>query len=928
MVKIQVSTGYLEVVENTSFPLTFSVADIRDISKKKGGFSKSIELTGSKSNLQQLGHLYNVNIDDATFDVNALTECTVFQNGIAVCERFYLQLLSVNKTQLSPADDELITFTVVVKDSVSDFFTTISTRFLTDLDLSDYDHVFNGTNVKDSFDNTVADGYKYPLMYSPSSTIPIREFRPAFFAKVYLDRIFARANKSYSWAGMSEARFDKTIIPYNSDGGSINPDEYKVQWTKLVSQSTSNHLVNFNQTTPTITATNEIIDNNNNYNPTSGQYTTPFYIATGESINFALTVNANLVLTNTEAGVARPVIFLSQDPPQTTPTTAHYRSFLQILRNGSVVTEVPMIDTGAQYFQIPSLGSINPVNGVLQNTAQISNCNIGDVITFKVRTTGASLGFWSSGPEGDQNTVIVSASHSLDVVITPSANNSGLFSVLKMNSYIPKEIKQSDFVKTIFTMYNLYAIPDEVQPDNIILIHRDEYLDAGKSVDWSKKIDKSQRYTITFLPDLTAKRTILTYKPDKDAVNVAYTEGTNEIFGQVEYTFDSEHTKGDDKKEIIFSPTPSVITTYEAVVPMITGSSPKTNIRILIDSGVDTLPSPIKIQQYSGSEISSSTYPVSSHFENPLQPSFDINFGVCDYYLYPLASVTANNLYNLYWRRTMAQLNSGKMLTAYFNLTESDIQAHRMNDKIFVLNSWWHINQIIDYNANDRTLTKVELISVDDTISLPPFRIKPVRQYHNGDVVTVRNVYDKMFFENNNVVSGGGVVSGVTGKVTNGGIVVKTIETEKINGIKSLFEPRYKFALKQFGTNPPYITKIIQNDFEIQTVITRDSAGVYRFQNMVSSLLSVFFITEDSGFYFRMEDDDIVFIPEDDMNEVITSTLIGATATGNLNVSDYYRFRVDGNDLILETYSGGVLADDVLTQDIPFIVDLFFNELT
>ena len=143
-----------------------------------------------------------------------------------------------------------------------------------------------------------------------------------------------------------------------------------------------------------------------------------------------------------------------------------------------------------------------------------------------------------------------------------------------------------------------------------------------------------------------------------------------------------------------------------------------------------------------------------------------------------------------------------------------------------------------------------------------------------------------------------------------------------------MFEPRYKFALKQFGTNPPYITKIIQNDFEIQTVITRDSAGVYRFQNMVSSLLSVFFITEDSGFYFRMEDDDIFFIPEDDMNDLITSTLLGATATGNFNVGDHYRFRVNDNDMILETYSGGVLADNVLPQDIPFIVDLFFNELT
>jgi len=223
-----------------------------------------------------------------------------------------------------------------------------------------------------------------------------------------------------------------------------------------------------------------------------------------------------------------------------------------------------------------------------------------------------------------------------------------------MNQFIPKEIKQSDFVKSIFTMYNLWAIPDVDQPDNIILIQRDEYLDSGTSVDWSNKLDKQQAHTITFLPDITAKRTILTYKADSDAVNQAYTSTTNEIFGQVDFTFDSEHTKGDDKRELIFSPTPSVITTYGAVVPLITGSAPKTNIRILIDSGTDTLTAPITIQQYAGSTFTSSVYPLCSHFENPENPSFDINFGVCDYYLYPIANVTANNLYNLYWRRTMA----------------------------------------------------------------------------------------------------------------------------------------------------------------------------------------------------------------------------------------------------------------------------------
>ncbi len=41
-----------------------------------------------------------------------------------------------------------------------------------------------------------------------------------------------------------------------------------------------------------------------------------------------------------------------------------------------------------------------------------------------------------------------------------------------------------------------------------------------------------------------------------------------------------------------------------------------------------------------------------------------------------------------------------------------------LNDKIRIDNSWWSINKIIDYNANDLVPTKVELISLETEIDL------------------------------------------------------------------------------------------------------------------------------------------------------------------------------------------------------------------
>jgi hypothetical protein len=159
---------------------------------------------------------------------------------------------------------------------------------------------------------------------------------------------------------------------------------------------------------------------------------------------------------------------------------------------------------------------------------------------------------------------------------------------------------------------------------------------------------------------------------------------------------------------------------------MIAGSAPETNIRILYDKTTTTAPlatcGPYSILDYgSVGQSNLTSYPLVGHFDDPLTPSFDINFAICDFYYYQPNTLTDNNLYNRYWRRTMGQINNGKMLIANFDLKENDIQALKLNDKIRIDNSWWNINKVIDYDANARKLTRVELISIDNEINFLPF---------------------------------------------------------------------------------------------------------------------------------------------------------------------------------------------------------------
>ena len=70
-IKIQIERkGFIDLFEDINIPITKLLADIRDLSKRSGGYSTSIEVPGSKNNLQLFGHLYDINITNSTFSLN------------------------------------------------------------------------------------------------------------------------------------------------------------------------------------------------------------------------------------------------------------------------------------------------------------------------------------------------------------------------------------------------------------------------------------------------------------------------------------------------------------------------------------------------------------------------------------------------------------------------------------------------------------------------------------------------------------------------------------------------------------------------------------------------------------------------------------------------------------------------------------------
>jgi hypothetical protein len=867
MVRIQLSTGYLDVKDGTSFPLNFSIGDIRDISKRTGSFSKTITLVGNSNNNTLLNHYYDINIQAGTFNINTITNCDVLQNGIPVMINATLQLINIKKTQVTGAYEQMVEYEVLIKENRGTFFSDISNKYLTDLDFSDLDHYVDANVVIDSFNNTVANGYKYVMPFNIDTTYQFNWFKPAIYAELYFDRIFAAAGYSYTWDGLADANFDKLLMPYNGDQNIVDWTDYQV---------VADGVFNFTKTFGTqfqladITSINtgwtEISDPSNLFNPSTGEYTTPQWVGlgSGESYVYTATITGTVQIENVSASN----LYI------TTPSNRAYVPFFAVKVGTHVNTKC--YSSSGLIVNYPS-GSPFPANSLSSTytftevftfnatTDGIVGIDVADIqivqagVDIKTLNANGTIDFGSSYPgiafwqnstgnfSGSAPSIILDLT-SIDLTIRPSDNipfNSG---ITTMNTFVPEKIKQSDFIKSIFLMYNLYVTEDPNSETNLILLHRDEYYDSGKAVDWTNLLMKDKDQSVIFIPELNNKKLRLTHKADTDSPNKVYTDVTREIYGQVEVTFENEYVKGIDVKETIFSPTPVQPTVFGAFLPLLNGAAPKTNIRILFDNGELTAQDVNILSGYDTVTATGGKYPYLSHFggADPLNPTFDINFAECQYYYYQVAQNTNNNLYNIYWRRTVAQINGGKLLTAYFYLRENDIQLMELNDKIRIDNSWWSINKVIDYNANNLQPTKVELISLETEIDLPTFysgTTTPVGPGDGTQIQSIMNTYrsttnvttnnnDSIIIGSGNVVGDGlrALVVGDNLSIENDGIATTNLTvTQTLNGraVSDILPTYTKYValITQSGTNDPTVVELENTIGPI--IWTRVSAGIY-----------------------------------------------------------------------------------------------------
>ena len=755
----------LDLEENAvSIALQYSIDDVRNIDKKNTNYSKTITLPGTKKNNLAFGSLFDINTTFDKFNPNLKTKARIVVDSSPVLEG-YLQLKSVNKLNNSDLQGNKISYEVVVFDDSIDFIQTLGDSLLSDLDLSSLDHLYNKTNIEYAWNNhTHANIYQYPLMDKVEKDYITDDFKPAFYHKGLLNKIAEVVGYSLEGSFIeNNAQYERELISWDGETPKLKDEE--VEDRKFKSGLTTT-IQNVGQYTKN--SWNTLSDNISDDLNFEDITTSPFFDSTGgyvsdgtlsywEVVNtgrYDFTFNNRFRITLTNLSATAAILLQSVGGAATNNTV---KAIVRIDLKDSVSDEVVSSQSvwlgDDQYFSSISANDIEYINK--DATFNFSNVSVTEgqrlypVCTLISNTT---FGWAEANVSPVKNAPVRIRLQSYKTLLTGQPAewfNAPSLAVdiedgdlIEVGLYLPKKIKQKEMFSDVISRYNVYIRSHPTKTKTLILESRDDfYKDNVKVLDWTQKKDYNSEDKISFLSDLQNKEIIFSYKEDSNALasdgekyNEAYTKSTGDIYSQKKIGFENDFTKGTKNVTSIFSSAPLLFReNNNVVVPAVSGLKGKRNPVLLywgVYGNTDVLNSQGDAATLGikwGTDTTTteySTYPYAGHYDNPYSPTLDIHFGdvTFEYYGKLLNNITDNNLFNQEWRNYYTQISEGKIITSKFYLRETDINLIKdnLNSRIFIKDSYYNINKIVDYKPLEDGLTTVELLRIEKGSDFSP----------------------------------------------------------------------------------------------------------------------------------------------------------------------------------------------------------------
>jgi hypothetical protein len=676
---------------------TFSVSDISDIERRNTSYSKTITLPSTAKNQQLFGNIFDISVnndfyeEDANIGVNfnpaKQAQAQIFLDNVKIFDGV-LRMMKINSLEGD------IIYEVNVFGRLRDILHELGDKTLADLNFADYDHVWNRTNIEDSWDRTQwvdgEDNYVYPLVdygYSVDSiSYPIKNFKPAVFVTEILKRIFAEANFQVTAPFFSSFYFrklllitaEKTITRESTTLLNQNPNLYQAE---ITNDPDFSHILVFSN----VEASGFTIQNGG----TRFRWTKTQSLNTGLNLNLRISFEALQGYTDNVWTVS-------------------------VLKNGS---EILYASRNVSFI---SAGQVFTWDVAISGGVDLATNDY-----FEIRLTGEPQGGGGFGVNIETE-VIIQPTGSFKIGNTvPVAVELEEGDTMKIQYTLPKSMKQRDFLKSIISMYNLYVTQDKLRTNVLEIIPYNDFYRTFKdeAIDWSDKLDQSQEISITPLSELTAKEYRLTFDDDADYWSTSYKTKFNQAYGESRTIIDNDFVLDTKTVKVVFSPP----VMREQVQGQIMIHLYKVENGVKVPDNFKPRIAYWKPQvectswniTYASGNVAYTNYPYAGHLDDPNTPSTDVLFANPREVYFSIGVYPGVNLYTEYYQGLITAIGdrNSRLLEGYFYLTPTDIMNLDFRTIVKVGVHYFQLEKVDKYNPIANGLSYVSLFKILRNVS-------------------------------------------------------------------------------------------------------------------------------------------------------------------------------------------------------------------
>lgn len=756
--QIVINNTQIDLLKEVSLNITKQLVDIQNPEQRKTDRTLTIEIPGSTNNDLLFGYLFDVNVDLSEsdtgqavkhFNPNKKAPVIIFIDSLTQLKG-YCQLKDIVVEQGNKIEYKIVCYGEVGNlfasiDNQKDSLGNVVKGELTDLDMSEFDHIYSRGNIADSWETQIYEdgvtvpfalgkGYVYPMVdygyqkrYTPGTAEDhwsVEQFRPAIYVKQYLDKIFEKSGFTYTSDFFNSEFFKRLIVPFNSEQFLLSKDEVESRlfYAGLSTELTTDFLPDpgsFSGVSPIIFDIDSgatYFDNSFQYDTTTGIFTCnktgkyKFKASVDCKVrNTSFTTynynyndfNIVLSIVHRVSGVDKHLCSVNSNvyfAPQTHPVSVGH-NITSIQKTAVLQSSEVTIKEGEQIFVAP----IRLDYLVLNNGYKyLSEKRPG----YKLITAATSNTFFANG--------------------VPNAKI-GEGDEVPINSCIPTGIKQRDFLGSIIKAFNLYTEPNPDKDNDLIIEPRADYY-TGQSTDWTNKLDISKEFTISPMSALDAGEYYFKYADDGDLLNKTYKDHFGRTYGDYKLKIDNDFVRNTKKIELIFAPTPlfnELNDPNSRVLPYIAFSDSKTpvttkasKIRLLYYGGLKEC----ERWQFDASGFSPypfDEYPYSGHLDDPYSSTFDLSFAPPFEVYYQSTSerlfeYTNQNLYTRYWFSQIKEITdvNSKLVEGWFYLTPADINGLSFRKYYFIKDAYYRLLKVENYDPVFNKVTKCQFIKV------------------------------------------------------------------------------------------------------------------------------------------------------------------------------------------------------------------------